>query len=418
MVSSPSSTVSTSNNNHHDAEEQTSPISSHLLTILIVAALIVGGVAAPAFLFLYSDRGPYDMKYPLFIPLDMAVIIILCVLGLIIPVVWSRVLKFNTKNKTKDYENNDDGNSKSTKMQKLRRSLRDGLYIEFHKRPSIPQLMEEARKDLELLPTQAHQHDHDEADNDGEADEEADEDEDTVGKDRYNRPIGPGCVSKENEIRSYYKSANKNDNTDDKVVFVLRLALGLLATGHCTVDVETTVLKASAALRLRTPRLSVGHRLLQAQFGGAPPHFLTCKRDFVFSTLKDLQMLADSVIAGEIQPNEAHLAVEVLNRILDTPLPYGWIIYDLVFVGIGPWATVAAYYGSYWDMLGAICLSPITVLTYRLCEKLKISHLEEILVPFNVGLFGPLVWRFCNGGQDLCHVTPMYMGALVSSEGI
>jgi len=47
------------------------------------------------------------------------------------------------------------------------------------------------------------------------------------------------------------------------------------------------------------------------------------------------------------------------------------------------------------------------VLTYRLCEKLKISHLEEILVPFNLGLFAPLVWRFCNGGQDICHITPV-----------
>ena len=322
-----------SNNNHHDAEKQT-------LRILMVIALIFGGVAVPAFLFLYSDRGPYENTYPLFIPPGMGVIIILCVLGLIIPVAlgkWARrrnSRKFNTKSKSKDAENKDDSNNRITKMQWFRRNLSDGLYIEFHKRPSIPELMEEARINLAALPPPAHHRDRHmkkESEDEADYDEEADEDGHEEVNDRYphnNRPIGPGCLAKENEIRSYYKSADDNDdNTDDKVVFVLRLALGLLATGHCTVDVETTVLKAAAALRLRTPRLSVGHRLLQAQFGSTPPHFLTCKRDFVFSTLKDLQLLADAVIAGEeIQPNEAHVAVEALNNILDTPLPYGWIM--------------------------------------------------------------------------------------------
>ena len=391
-----------------------------------MVALIVGGVAVPAFLFLYSDRGPYSNTFPLFVPIDMAVIIILCVLGVLIPVatgLWLRrcnAHEFNSESKTK-YENNDDINSnRSTKMQRLRQSLCDGLYVELHKRPSIPQLMEEAHQYLASIPPPAHRRGHHAigSNNETKDNEEAEDyQEEWDHSPQNDRVIGPGCFAKESEIRSFYEKPYDNDNTDDKIVFVLRLALGLLATGHCTVDVETTVLKAAAALRLPTPRLSVGHRLLQAQFGSAPPHFLTCKRDFVFSTLKDLQMLAEAVIAGEIQPHEAHVAVEVLNRILDTPLPYGWILYDLVFVGIGPWATVAAYYGSYWDMLGAICLSPVTVLTYRVCEKLKISHLEEILVPFNLGLFTPLVWRFCNGGQDLCHITPMYMGALVSLEG-
>jgi len=41
----------------------------------------------------------------------------------------------------------------------------------------------------------------------------------------------------------------------------------------------------------------------------------------------------------------------------------------------------------------------------------QLSHLEEILVPFNIGVFTPLIWRYiANGGQDLCHITPMYMG--------
>ena len=226
-------------------------------------------------------------------------------------------------------------------------------------------------------------------------------------------------------------TTHNNEQIDDKVVFVLRLALGLLATGHCTIDVETTALKVAAALHLPAPRVSIGHRLFQASFGNtgntysgkssrpspapapAPTHLLTCKRDFVFSTLKELQLLADAVVAGEIPPRDIAIALHTLNKILAAPLPYGWMIYDLVFVGIGPWATIAAYYGSYYDMVGACLLSPITVVSYRLCEYLQISHLEEIVVPFNIGLVTPLVWRYTNGGQDLCHITPMYMGALL-----
>ena len=355
-----------------------------------------------------------------------------CLLG-----IWVRkrnAKKFNS-GRTKHANNKEE--TRNRRIQKffisLRRSLRDGLYIELHKRPSVSELMDDARKKAASPPPVVEGEDKEEVDEEGSNNEEdVDEGEVEVddnmlssiveeGKDYEeveeevtdvdvlgNRSIGPGCPAKEKEVRAHY-----NKVTGDKVVLVLRLALGLLAAGHCTVDVETTVLKTAEALKLPTPRLSVGHRLLQAQFGQAPPHLLTCKRDFVFSMLKDLQMLADSLTTGEIDPTEAHLALEVLNQMLATPLPYGWIIYDLVFLGIGPWATVAAYYGSYWDMLGAICLSPITVLTYRLCEKLKISHLEEILVPFNLGLFAPLIWRFCNGGQDLCHITPMYMGALL-----
>ena len=242
----------------NDTENQTtSPMSSsRIINLLLVAAFIVGGVVTPAFLFLYGDRGPHDNTYALFIPIDMAVIIALCVLGVIIPVAcgfWTRrhtAQKFNTKRKAK--------NSKDTKLQRLRQKLRDGLYIELHKRPTIPQLMEIAREFLSSLPPPAHEYDQ-------HADGREEEKENSLEK--Y-RNIGPGCLVKEGEIRSYYKSTRDNDNTDDKVVFVLRLALGLLATGHCTVDVETTILKTAAVLELASPRVSVGHRLLQAQFMG------------------------------------------------------------------------------------------------------------------------------------------------------
>lgn len=430
--------MESSNTNGTDDTQQkrTSSISSlpsRLISTFIVLCLIVGGIVAPSFLFLYTDRGPYTATYPFYaFHTSLSVIIALCVIALVLPCllgIWAQkrnAKKFNLGRKKKHAKKEE---TRSRRIQKLltsiRRSLRDGLYIELHKRPTVSELMGDARKKAASLPPVVEGDDKEEMDEEGSDDKEEVDEEEVVevddmmpsiveeGKDyeeveeevtdvdaMSNRSIGPGCAAKEKEVRAHYDIV-----TGDKVVLVLRLALGLLAAGHCTVDVETTVLKTAEALELPTPRLSVGHRLLQAQFGQTPPHLLTCKRDFVFSMLKDLQMLADSVITGEIDPTEVHLALEVLNQMLATPLPYGWIIYDLVFLGIAPWATVAAYYGSYWDMLGAICMSPVTVLTYRLCEKLKISHLEEILVPFNLGLFAPLIWRFCNGDQDICHVS-------------
>ena len=407
----------------------------------------------------------------------------------------------STRSNNKDDDDGDGDGKLSSFQSKMIAWWKDGLYIQFTARPTISEMMKESTDEIDA------------------SFDMNQKGIDTILSSRKtinhlintntNRVIGPGCVVKESDIRSYYYGNSNNNNTntrtehhddeehecchdddcgndllrrsceddddgnvemvstirqrlatastattrstttttksarstgtahttkrqtartnttynrnvDDKVVFVLRLSLGLLATGHCTVDVETTALKVAAALQLPAPRLSVGHRLFQASFGNiigtnksSPTHLLTCKRDFVFSTLKELQLLADAVVTGEIPPRQITIALYTLNKILEAPLPYGWIIYDLVFVGIGPWATIAAYYGSYYDMVGACLLSPVTVFSYRLCEYYQISHLEEIVVPFMIGLLTPLVWRYTNGGQDLCHITPMYMGALL-----
>mmetsp|Transcript_22216 Transcript_22216/g.52264 ORF Transcript_22216/g.52264 Transcript_22216/m.52264 type:complete len:481 (-) Transcript_22216:1243-2685(-) len=107
-------------------------------------------------------------------------------------------------------------------------------------------------------------------------------------------------------------------------------------------------------------------------------------------------------------------ALVVCDRILERPLPYGWLVYDLSFWMIAPWATIAAYYGSYWDMLGALCISPFTIVTYRVCRLLKIAHLEVFLVPLVVGIVTPLIWRYVsNAEQDICHVVPQIFGCLL-----
>ena len=65
-------------------------------------------------------------------------------------------------------------------------------------------------------------------------------------------------------------------------------------------------------------------------------------------------------------------------------------------------------------MIGAAVISPFTIVTYRLCHRFNITHLEVILVPLVVGIVTPLVWRYIsNGGQDICHVLPQIFGCLL-----
>ena len=63
-------------------------------------------------------------------------------------------------------------------MTSIRRSLRDGLYIELHKRPSVSELMDDARKKAASLPPVVEGDDKEEMDEEGSDDkEEVDEEE-------------------------------------------------------------------------------------------------------------------------------------------------------------------------------------------------------------------------------------------------
>ena len=337
-----------------------------------------GGVDGPA------DGSPYDVVgddgnsyYPLNTTEGMVILIIMIVCMIMIPIIINRIMIY-CDNKSNSYRNNkkEDDNKSSTTWKDY---IRDGLYIEIKARKPIQDIVNELMAEQE-----------------------------PNIRDVGNIPIGPGCLVKEQEVRSIYKDTD----IADSVVLILRLSLGLLASGHCTVDAETTVLRVAEALGIPSPRISIGHRLLTAQFGSSSTHILTCERDFVFSTLADLQSFSEMIICGEII--DVKVALGVCDILLDRRLPYGWIIYDLCFWLIAPWAAIAAYYGSYYDMLGAAVISPFTIVTYRLCHRFNITHLEVILVPLVVGIVTPLVWRYIsNGGQDICHVLPQIFGCLL-----
>ena len=337
-----------------------------------------GGVDGPA------DGSPQDLLgddgnsyYPLNTTEGMVILIVMIICMIMTPIIINRIMIYCDKSNSYWKKKEDDNKSSTT----WRDYIRDGLYIEIKQRKPIQDIVNELIEEQEHEPNI---------------------------RDVGNIPIGPGCLVTEQEVFSNYKDTEIADG----VVLVLRLSLGLLASGHCTVDAETTVLKVAQALGIPNPRISIGHRLFTAQFGSYPTHILTCERDFVFSILADLQTLSEMIICGEI--TDVQVALGVCDILLDRRLPYGWIIYDVCFWLIAPWAAIAAYYGSYYDMLGAAVISPFTIVTYRLCHRFNITHLEVILVPLVVGIATPLVWRYIsNGGQDICHVLPQIFGCLL-----
>eukprot|EP00966_Prymnesium_polylepis_P317948 7344652-Prymnesium_polylepis.2 len=227
--------------------------------------------------------------------------------------------------------------------------------------------------------------------------------------DRRQFPLGPNCDVTEGDVRAMYPH---DPELADQVVLVLKLSLSLLAHGHSTIDVESIAIRVCGALGMPQPRLSVGHRLLHAAFGSGPAHVLFCSRDFVFSTLADLTSLCTSISTGEVA--DAPTALRVCDRLLERRLPYGWLVQMIAFQWIGPFAAVSAYYGSYYDALGACLISPMVIAAMKLCRVAKISHLEGIVVPLTIGIMTPLVWRHVSSaGQPICHVTPQYMGPLL-----
>jgi uncharacterized membrane protein YjjP (DUF1212 family) len=354
----------------------------------------------------YCTEGGRNTYYAMTIPWSIGILIGLVIISVLIPWLVSHKIRpsSSTDPTSERKSSHNDDNGTLSWYEWAIKSLRNGLYIELKARPSIEEEFNEVvtqqSKDTQQDPSR--------------------------GRD-WTVPIGPGCNVSEEEIRSSYPqqapstttstiAIDVNDPTTaplvDRIVLVLRLSLALLASGHCTVDAETTALNVCRALKIPSPRISIGHRIMTAQFGDNPAHVLTCERDFVFSTLADLQSFAESIMCREIRNVPA--ALVVCDRLLNRPLPYGWLVYDLSFWLIAPWATIAAYYGSYWDMLGALCISPFTIFTYHICHLLKITHLEVMLVPLVVGITTPLIWRFVsNAEQDICHVIPQIFGCLL-----
>ena len=109
-------------------------------------------------------------------------------------------------------------------------AFREALYIELHRQPTVMELAEGASE-------------HDIATR-------------HVYKDA--QPLGPHCDVTEGDIRAMY--AHDQSGNAEKVILVLKLGLGLLAFGHCTVDAEKLVLTAAKALRMPSPFISIGHR--------------------------------------------------------------------------------------------------------------------------------------------------------------
>ncbi|KOO24216.1 hypothetical protein Ctob_001555 [Chrysochromulina tobinii] len=220
--------------------------------------------------------------------------------------------------------------------------------------------------------------------------------------------IGPNCKRLEQEVRERYG----DQELADKVVLILKMALGLFAYGQPSVDVEMFCLEASLRFGVPAPYVSIGPRVLTASFGSHPPHLLECGRDIVCSYLADLHTLAVMITRGEA--NDAPTALYVCDQLLKRPRPYGWLIQLVAFECIAILAVPVVLPGSYQDMPGAALICASLLLTMQLGKVLGIAHLEIMYISFAVGAAAPLVWYYVsNSGQPLCHIGPQYIGPLI-----
>jgi len=258
--------------------------------------------------------------------------------------------------------------------------LCEGLYVETARQPSVPTLLATADRGVVLQRR-------------------------TV---QATTSIGPNCKRLEQEVRERYG----DQELADKVVLILKMALGLFAYGQPSVDVEMFCLEASLRFGVPAPYVSIGPRVLTASFGSHSPHLLECGRDIVCSYLADLHTLAVMITRGEA--NDAPTALYVCDQLLKRPRPYGWLIQLVAFECIAILAVPVVLPGSYQDMPGAALICASLLLTMQLGKVLGIAHLEIMYISFAVGAAAPFVWYYVsNSGQPLCHIGPQYIGPLI-----
>ena len=226
-------------------------------------------------------------------------------------------------------------------------------------------------------------------------------------------PIAPSSEWTEGDIRECYPLASAE--AGDGIVLVLRLTCALYEFGHSSVDAETLGKQVGVALGMPAPiHLDISHRTLTAVFCNGPVHLISVKRGFHLSRLGDVTSLATAIIVGEA--TGACCALAVLERLLERPEPYGWIVRLLCVQLLAPFATLAAYLGSYYDTVGAALIaSPVVVVVY-FCSRFHLQHIEPVLVALTIGTVTPLVWMTLHPSGDNtppCHMVHMYMGVLL-----
>ena len=208
---------------------------------------------------------------------------------------------------------------------------------------------------------------------------------------------------------------------DEKITFLLKLCQTQLAYGQCTIDAEEKTINAAIAMGYTATLIDIGPRCMHAAFDDTKQNFfLKTSRDIILCKLQDVSDLA-SYIAKEGNKTYTQLDVEaataIMEEIIEEPLPYGWFIHDILFCWLCSMAAIAAFFGSYFDMLVVFIISVFVLGVHKLCVRfpMTLGQIELILVTAVSGLLTAISYRISNGRTDdtICNIPIIFLSPLL-----
>jgi len=266
-------------------------------------------------------------------------------------------------------------------------------------------------------------------------------------RDKTAKSETPLCVQRE-DSSSIQKEDKQLASRELRMTFMLELCPSQLICGQSTVDAEERAMNASMALGLAnsstsTPLFDLGPRILLASFPDSHEtnecdpetnnemgcrfstpmaYIMGTKRDIHLWKLRDVTSLAIMVAKkGQEHRSKADILAyrSLLQEIVDAPSPYGWLIRDSMNVLLSGLAAVAAYFGSWKDVV--ICL--IIGLAVLGVQKLKdyppcravLAPLETIIVSAVIGLMTAGAYRFAPNEEyfHVCNIPIVYLSPLL-----
>ena len=184
-------------------------------------------------------------------------------------------------------------------------------------------------------------------------------------------------------------SGDRSPTDREKIAYVKKLCLAQLAYGQCTVDAEEHSIDAAVVLGLDPPLLDIGPKSTHVNFNGDLDH-LKSARDIVLCKLNDVSLLLKYTAkhGGNFTKLDIDAACKLLDEIEKERLPYGWLFQDLFYIGLSTLGAIAAFFGSYADMLIVFVISLLNLGLKKVVKKYPtvLLRLESFLVSMLTGM--------------------------------
>merc|ERR1711920_259433 len=102
----------------------------------------------------------------------------------------------------------------------------------------------------------------------------------------------------------------------------------------------------------------------------------------------------------------------VLDEIIDRPLPYGWLVHLLNLQCLFSWAAIAAFMGDFQDLAATALIAPFVIAVMQLCKRFRLGNIELLLAAIAAGVVTPVVWKYIVP-LPICHVPRLWASALL-----